>query len=76
MRPLLWMSKNREKVARTLRKMGHKVSASIIPTLLKRLEYRRHINRKTKCGGQHPDRHAQFKYITPRHARPRPRVST
>jgi hypothetical protein len=43
--------------------MGHQVSASTIPKLLERLEYRRHVNRKTKDGGQHPDRDAQFEYI-------------
>jgi hypothetical protein len=43
--------------------MGHTVSASTIPTLLERLDYRRHVNRKTKDGGQHPDRDAQFEYI-------------
>jgi len=63
MRPLKWVSKSHEKLATALRGMGHKVSASTIPKLLERLDYRRHVNRKTKDGGQHPDRDAQFEYI-------------
>jgi hypothetical protein len=43
--------------------MGHKVSASSIPKLLEQLQYRRHVNRKTKDGSHHPDRDAQFEYI-------------
>ena len=43
--------------------MGHKVSASSIPKLLGQLGYRRHVNRKTKDGSNHPDRDAQFEYI-------------
>src|SRR5271155_3231138 len=45
------------------RAMGHKVSASSIPKLLGQLGYRRHVNRKTKDGSNHPDRDAQFEYI-------------
>jgi hypothetical protein len=39
------------------------VSASSIPKLLGQLEYRRHVNRKTKDRSNHPDRDAQFEYI-------------
>ena len=63
MRPLRWVSKSHEKLARALRDMGHKVSASSIPKLLGQLGYRRHVNRKTKDGSRHPDRDAQFDYI-------------
>ena len=56
MRPLRWVSKSHQKLATALCVMGHQVSASTIPKLLERLEYRRHVNRKTKDGGQHPDR--------------------
>src|SRR3954453_15752884 len=50
MRPLRWVSKSHQKLATALCAMGHQVSASTIPKLL---EYRRHVNRKTKDGGQH-----------------------
>src|ERR1700730_14362474 len=63
MRPLRWVSKSREKLATALHEMGHKVSASSIPKLLGQLGYRRHVNRKTKDGSNHPDRDAQFEYI-------------
>lgn len=63
MRPLRWVSKSHEKLAVALRGMGHRVSASSIPKLLQHLEYRRHVNRKTKDGSSHPDRDAQFEHI-------------
>jgi hypothetical protein len=64
MRPLRWVSKSHDKLAAALRQMGHKVSASTIPKLLRELNYCRHYNRKTKEGGKHPDRDAQFCHIT------------
>jgi hypothetical protein len=63
MRPLLWVSKSHAKLAAALRDMGHRVSASRIPQLLERLGYRRQVNRKSKEGGRHPDRDAQFEHI-------------
>ena len=63
MRPLLWVSKSHAKLATALCEMGHQVSASTVPKLLEQLEYRRHVNRKTKDGSNHPDRDAQFEYI-------------
>ena len=63
MRPLLWVSKSHAKLAAALRDMGHLVSASRIPQLLERLGYRRQVNRKSKEGGRHPDRDAQFEHI-------------
>ena len=63
MRPLLWVSKSHAKLAAALREMGHQVSASRIPQLLKRLGYRWQVNRKTKEGANHPDRDAQFEHI-------------
>lgn len=63
MRPLLWVSKSRAKLAAALCAMGHQISASSIPKLLRVLEYRRQVNRKTLDGSNHPDRDAQFEYI-------------
>jgi hypothetical protein len=62
-RPLRWVSKSHDKLATALCGMGHQVSASSIPKLLEQLEYRRHVNRKTKDGSHHPDRDAQFEHI-------------
>jgi len=63
MRPLLWVSKSHAKLAEALREMAHQVSAKRIPQLLKKLGYRRQVNRKTKEAAIHPDRDAQFELI-------------
>ena len=63
MRPLLWVSKSRAKLAAALCAMGHRISASSIPKLLKLLNYRRQVNRKTLEGSHNPDRDAQFEHI-------------
>jgi DNA-binding phage protein len=63
MRPLLWVSKSHAKLADALREMGHQVSAKRIPQLLKKLGYRRQVNRKTREAANHPDRDAQFEHI-------------
>jgi len=63
MRPLLWVAKSRAKLAAALRSMGHKITASSIPKLLKLLKYRRQVNRKTLEGSHNPDRNAQFEHI-------------
>jgi hypothetical protein len=63
MRPLLWVSKSRAKLAAALRAMGHKISAGSIPKLLGLLKYRRQVNRKTLEGSDNPDRNEQFEHI-------------
>jgi len=63
MRPLMWVSKSRAKLAAGLREMGHKISASSIPKLLGLLNYSRQVNRKTLEGSHNPDRNAQFEHI-------------
>src|SRR3982750_1292488 len=55
--------KSHDKRATALCEMGHQVSASSLPKLLEALGYRRHVNRKTKDGGSHPGRDAQFECI-------------
>ena len=61
---LRWVSKRHRKLATALHEIGNKVSASSIPKLLEQLQYRRHVNRKSKDGSNHPDRDAQFEYIS------------
>jgi hypothetical protein len=63
MRPLLWVSKSHAKLAAALVDMGHAIEKSSIPRLLEKLGFRRQVNRKTKEGGTHPDRDAQFEHI-------------
>jgi hypothetical protein len=65
-RPLLWVSKSRDKLAASLCSMGHKVSASSIRKLLVQLGYSRQANRKANDGSHHIDRDAQFEHINAR----------
>ena len=48
MRPLLWVSKSREKLASALRAMNHAVSANTVAKMLVTLGYSRQVNLKTK----------------------------
>ena len=66
LRPLLWGSKSREKLAAALRDLGHKIGANTVGKLLGTLGYSRQVNRKTKEGSHHPDRDAQFTHINSR----------
>jgi len=62
-RPLLWVSKSREKLASVLRGLNHAVSANTVGKMLMTLGYSRQVNRKTKEGSHHPDRDGQFQHI-------------
>jgi len=63
--PLLWVSKSREKLARTLVEMGHAISANTVGKLLTtELGFSRQHNRKADEGSKHPDRDAQFAHIS------------
>jgi hypothetical protein len=61
--PLRWTCKSTAKLATELNARGHAVSPRTINTLLARLGYSLQSNRKTREGGNHPDRNAQFEYI-------------
>jgi pterin-4a-carbinolamine dehydratase len=64
MQPLRWVSKSREKLARALGEMGHKISANTVGKLLTDvLGFSRQVNRKADEGSHHPDRNAQFEHI-------------
>jgi hypothetical protein len=62
-RPLLWVSKSRDKLAAALEDMGHAVSSNTVGKLLGKLGFSRQSNRKTDEGSRHPDRDAQFGHI-------------
>ncbi len=49
MRPLTWVSKSMEKLARTLTAMGHPVSADTVRKELVKLGFSRQFNRKWRC---------------------------
>jgi hypothetical protein len=61
--PLRWTSKSTRTLARELTKQGHPVSARTVGRLLRKAGYSLQGNRKTKEGGSHIDRNAQFEHI-------------
>jgi len=63
MRPLLWVSKGRAKLAVALRALNHTISPNTVGKMLHTLGYSRQVNRKTKEGSHHPDRDGQFQHI-------------
>ena len=63
MSPLRWTSKSTEKLATELTAEGFTVGADTIGTMLKAQGYSLQSTRKTKEGGDHPDRDAQFRHI-------------
>ena len=60
---LLWTCKSVRRLADELKKMGHATSHRMVAELLDQMGYSLQANRKTKEGGTHPDRDAQFEYI-------------
>ena len=63
MRALIWVSKSMDKLAETLTKMGHPISADTVKKELVKLGFSRQYNRKADEGSTHPDRNAQFEHI-------------
>jgi hypothetical protein len=63
MSPLRWMCKSTYRRAEELNRPGHAVSQRILGDLLHPMSYRLPSTRKTREGGQHQDRDAQFGYI-------------
>jgi hypothetical protein len=64
MSPLRWTSKSTRHLAEVLTKAGHSVSHETLATLLHELGYSLQAATKTVEGTQHPDRNAQFEYIS------------
>jgi hypothetical protein len=63
MSPLRWTCKSTTRLAAELAASGHRVSQRTVCDLLAQLNYSLQSVRKTREGGQHPDRDAQFQYI-------------
>jgi Rhodopirellula transposase DDE domain len=61
--PLRWTCKSTRNLAEELNRAGHRVHYRTVAALLHDLGYSLQANRKTKEGGSHPDRDAQFEYI-------------
>ena len=64
MSPLRWISTSTRKLAVALREAGHRVSHQWVAEALRALGYSLQGNRKTREGGSHPDRDAQFAHIS------------
>ena len=64
MQPLLWTTRSlRNLVTGSWRRRGHKVCPTVVGELLRGMGYSLQANSKTREGGQHIDRDAQFQYI-------------
>ena len=63
MSPLRWTCKSTTRLAAELATSGHRVSQRTVCDLLGQMNYSLQSVRKTREGGQHPDRDAQFQYI-------------
>jgi len=64
MSPLRWTAKSTRALADELTVQGHKVSADTVGDLLREEGFSLQGNAKTVEGAQHPDRDAQFRYIS------------
>jgi hypothetical protein len=64
MSPLRWTAKSTRVLAGELMAQGHKVSADTVGDLLRAEGFSLQGNAKATEGAQHPDRDAQFRYIS------------
>ena len=64
--PLRWTSKSVRHLASELQKQGFTVSHQLVSELLQSEGYSLQANAKTREGGAHPDRNAQFEHINER----------
>jgi hypothetical protein len=62
--PLRWTSKSTQTLADELGAQGHSVGPRTVAKLLHENGYSLQATRKTREGGDHPDRDAQFRYLT------------
>jgi hypothetical protein len=61
--PLRWVSGSQRHLVKALAALGFKASQRVVANLLRELNYSCQANRKTREGGHHPDRDAQFAHI-------------
>jgi hypothetical protein len=62
--PLLWVSRSLRHLVKALSVKGFQGSQRIVVNLLRDLKYSCQANQKTREGGNHPDRDAQFAHIS------------
>jgi hypothetical protein len=63
MQPLLWTTRSLRNLANELANKGHTACPTVVGNLLRGMGYSLQANNKTREGGQHIDRDAQFNYI-------------
>ena len=64
--PLRWTCKSVRKLAAELKAQGYQVSPQLVSELLHAADYSLQGARKTREGGHHPDRNAQFEHLNAR----------
>jgi hypothetical protein len=64
--PLRWTCKSTRRLAQALGEQQHPISHAKVGQLLDRMGYSLQATRKTREGAAHPDRNAQFEYISHR----------
>ena len=64
MSPLRWTCKSTRQLATALQQLGHRISHQLVAELLRATGYSLQGNAKTLEGSQHPDRDAQFNYLS------------
>jgi Rhodopirellula transposase DDE domain len=62
--PLRWTCKSVRRLAAELAQQNHPVSPGTVAAVLREGGYSLQANRKTREGANHPDRNAQFEYIS------------
>jgi len=62
-KPLMWCSKSIRKIRDVLVQRGYQISHETIRKCLQMLGFSLQANKKTKEGGDHPDRDSQFEHI-------------
>src|SRR5689334_3416645 len=62
--PLRWTCKSLRRLADELQAQGHRVSRTLVGSLRDELGFSLQANAKTREGGRHPDRDAQFAFIS------------
>lgn len=60
---LLWVSKSQEHLSKALAEKGYHVGRKVVGRLLRDMGFIPQANAKTREGGSHPDRNAQFEHI-------------
>jgi hypothetical protein len=63
MSPLRWTCKSLSQLTRALVAKGHRVGRTLVSELLRQNKFSLQANRKTREGGSHPDRNAQFNHL-------------